>query len=77
MIFTNVVKPTHLCNLAYTYCYNDDVRETMMRPSEFRHKDVPPDGLYKGDVGVAVLLSELACPDEATMPFFESERWQN
>ncbi len=31
MIFTNVVKPTHLCNLACTYCYNDDVRDPVMR----------------------------------------------
>ena len=31
MIFTNVVKPTHLCNLDCKYCYNDDVREPVMR----------------------------------------------
>ena len=31
MIFTNVVKPTHICNLACTYCYNDDVRDPVMR----------------------------------------------
>lgn len=30
MIFTAVVKPTHLCNLACTYCYNDDVRDPVM-----------------------------------------------
>lgn len=30
MIFTNVIKPTHLCNLACTYCYNDDVRRPVM-----------------------------------------------
>lgn len=30
MIFTNVVKPTHLCNLDCTYCYNDDVRDPVM-----------------------------------------------
>jgi uncharacterized protein len=33
MIFTNVVKPTHLCNLDCTYCYNDDVRDPVMKPS--------------------------------------------
>ena len=32
MIFTHVVKPTHLCNLACKYCYNDDVRDPIMRP---------------------------------------------
>jgi len=31
MIFTNVIKPTHLCNLNCTYCYNDDVRDPIMR----------------------------------------------
>jgi len=30
MIFTNVVKPTHLCNLSCSYCYNDDVRKPVM-----------------------------------------------
>ncbi|MBI4032588.1 radical SAM protein [Candidatus Berkelbacteria bacterium] len=33
MIFTAVVKPTHLCNLACTYCYNDDVRDPVMTPA--------------------------------------------
>lgn len=33
MIFSVVVKPTHLCNLACTYCYNDDVREPVMSPA--------------------------------------------
>lgn len=28
----NVIKPTHICNLACTYCYNDDVRDPIMRP---------------------------------------------
>lgn len=31
MIFTNVIKPTHICNLDCTYCYNDDVREPIMQ----------------------------------------------
>ncbi len=33
MFFTNVIKPTHLCNLACKYCYNDDVRDPIMRES--------------------------------------------
>lgn len=33
MIFTNVIKPTHICNLACSYCYNDDVRDPIMRRS--------------------------------------------
>lgn len=32
MNFTNVIKPTHLCNLDCKYCYNDDVRDPVMRP---------------------------------------------
>lgn len=31
MIFANVIKPTHICNLACTYCYNDDVRDPIMK----------------------------------------------
>lgn len=36
MIFTNVVKPTHVCNLACTYCYNDDVRRPIMDDETLR-----------------------------------------
>jgi eukaryotic-like serine/threonine-protein kinase len=32
-------------------------------------------GLYKGDVGLAVLIAELERPDFAVMPFFEEEAW--
>lgn len=31
MDLINIIKPTHICNLACTYCYNDDVREPVMR----------------------------------------------
>lgn len=31
MNFTNVIKPTHLCNLDCKYCYNDDVRDPVMQ----------------------------------------------
>ncbi|WP_213989350.1 dynobactin maturation radical SAM/SPASM protein DynA [Sodalis sp. dw_96] len=30
MNFINVIKPTHICNLACTYCYNEDVRKPIM-----------------------------------------------
>jgi serine/threonine-protein kinase len=33
------------------------------------------DGLYKGEVGVAVLAADLSRPQEACMPFFEGEGW--
>lgn len=32
MQLVNVIKPTHICNLNCTYCYNDDVRDPVMRP---------------------------------------------
>jgi len=31
------------------------------------------DSLYKGEVGVALLVADLACPETAAMPFFEPE----
>lgn len=31
LAFSNVIKPTHICNLACSYCYNDDLREPIMR----------------------------------------------
>ena len=33
------------------------------------------DSLYKGEVGVALLVAELRTPEQASMPLFESERW--
>ena len=30
MLFVNVIKPTHRCNLACKYCYNEDVRKPIM-----------------------------------------------
>jgi uncharacterized protein len=32
--FTNVVKPTHLCNLDCSYCYNEDVRKPVMNTEQ-------------------------------------------
>lgn len=32
MNLINIIKPTHICNLACTYCYNDDVRDPVMKP---------------------------------------------
>jgi uncharacterized protein len=32
MELVNIIKPTHICNLACTYCYNDDVRDPVMKP---------------------------------------------
>ncbi|OCQ53858.1 Anaerobic sulfatase-maturating enzyme [Photorhabdus australis subsp. thailandensis] len=30
MNFINVIKPTHVCNLSCTYCYNEDIRKPIM-----------------------------------------------
>jgi hypothetical protein len=34
-----------------------------------------PDSLYKGEVGVAALVADLARPEEAAQPFFGDEGW--
>jgi hypothetical protein len=34
-----------------------------------------PFSLYKGDIGVAVLVAELERPESSAMPFFEDEAW--
>jgi serine/threonine-protein kinase len=36
----------------------------------------PPHSLYKGELGLAALISDLEDPQEATMPLFASERWR-
>lgn len=36
MWFTNVIKPTHRCNLSCAYCYNEDARGTIMEISVLR-----------------------------------------
>jgi eukaryotic-like serine/threonine-protein kinase len=34
-----------------------------------------PHSLYQGELGVAVLIADLARPEQAAMPFFEEEGW--
>lgn len=36
MNFTNVIKPTHICNLSCKYCYNEDARAPMMSHETLR-----------------------------------------
>lgn len=36
---------------------------------------MPPESLYKGEVGVALLAAELSAPETSCMPFFEPEGW--
>nr|NLI50509.1 protein kinase [Propionibacterium sp.] len=40
-----------------------------------RDPELPWYSLYKGELGVAVLVAELADPDAAALPFFEAEGW--
>jgi eukaryotic-like serine/threonine-protein kinase len=35
----------------------------------------PPQSLYKGELGIAVLATDLARPEQAAMPLFEEEGW--
>ncbi|HVU12109.1 MAG TPA: lanthionine synthetase LanC family protein [Phototrophicaceae bacterium] len=37
--------------------------------------DLRPEGLYKGEVGVALLATEISQPDKAVMPLFERIDW--
>jgi serine/threonine-protein kinase len=43
---------------------------------QLRTTEHPPHSLYKGELGLAVLISDLGDPSEAAMPLFASERWQ-
>jgi predicted Ser/Thr protein kinase len=48
-------------------------RELARRAAEeIAHSSEPQDSLYRGELGVAVLLADLEHPEEAAMPFFES-----
>ncbi|MBV7329545.1 protein kinase [Chloroflexi bacterium TSY] len=33
------------------------------------------DSLYKGEIGMAILVADIATPEAASMPFFEAEGW--
>jgi len=35
----------------------------------------PPQSLYKGELGIAVLAADLSRPEQAAMPRFEEEGW--
>ncbi len=37
--------------------------------------DFPVNSLYKGEIGIAVLASDLSRPESSCMPFFEPEGW--
>ncbi|WP_244940443.1 lanthionine synthetase LanC family protein [Asanoa ferruginea] len=50
-------------------------KEQARRAVEHRDRARPAHSLYKGEVGVAVLLADLARPSTARMPFFEDEGW--
>jgi len=40
-----------------------------------RSPEMPPHSLYKGEIGIALLVADLANPEGAAMPFFEEEGW--
>lgn len=51
----------------------DRARELAVRAATATQADGLLDSLYKGQVGVALLASDMTQPDHACMPFFESE----
>ncbi len=52
----------------------DAALELVLRAGD-RCEPAMPLSLYKGELGVAVLLEDLRRPESAVMPFFECERW--
>lgn len=51
-------------------------KDTALHNTTLRtQQDVYSHSLYHGDVGIAVLIADLAAPEDACMPFFERERW--
>ena len=50
-------------------------RAAAWEPGNYTALKLAPESLYKGEVGVAVLASELSAPESACMPFFEPEGW--
>lgn len=50
------------------------VQPLLAQPSAGLPLDLRPQSLYKGAVGVAVLLADLQQPERASQPFFERER---
>ena len=43
---------------------------------QLRTAEHPPHSLYKGELGLAVLIADVEDPSEAAMPLFASERWR-
>jgi hypothetical protein len=41
--------------------------------TNMRIKSMRPNRLYKGDVGVALLIADLQAPEHGRMPLFEAE----
>ena len=50
MWFTNVIKPTHRCNLSCTYCYNEDTRHPVM-PQHILRRTIEQTYAYAGLLG--------------------------
>lgn len=74
MQFVNIVKPTHICNLDCTYCYNDDVRDPVMRAETLR-RTVEQTFAYvrgHGSMSAAEFIWHGGEPTVAGLPFFET-----
>jgi serine/threonine-protein kinase len=49
--------------------------ELCERAVQFASNTTRPDSLYKGDVGIALLIQEFTQPLRASMPLVEAEGW--
>ena len=73
MQFVNIVKPTHICNLDCTYCYNDDVRDPVMRAGTL-HRTIEQTFAYvraTPSMRGAEFIWHGGEPTVAGLPFFE------
>ena len=58
--------------------WTERARHLMHRASrESREENPFRNSLYKGEVGIALLIAEMAEPDIAAMPMFETEGWSH
>jgi eukaryotic-like serine/threonine-protein kinase len=67
-----LIGATHLAERALPTVHNGGAAAKSSSPSALEHRR---HSLYKGELGLALLLADLSSPDESCMPFFEPEGW--
>jgi serine/threonine-protein kinase len=67
-----LIRAKQLAARASASAYDSRAPAQTYRPSALERRR---HSLYKGELGLAVLLADLSSPDESFMPFFESQGW--